>query len=445
MKVYIFLGILCIPLIVFSQKKWTLQEAVDYAIKNNLQVIDKQLSLKVEENNLQMAKNEYFPSFSAGMNNHLRFGQTQGFQGSIGRNDNFNNEITASSNILLYNGGRLEKQRNKKKYDVEVAQHNIAIMQDNLTLQIIQQYLSILIQKEVVKIHQKAVENAQKLHQKAQYTTQAGTTAKTILSEAQSALAKEKQNLKQAEIEEKKALFSLSQTLQLTDFQNFDVEEIDTDTAFFVENQPLTEVLENVNTHHPLIKSAESSIKSAEAQTKIVKSAFFPSISLTAGVGSFYYNSLVTDITGLDNLGIPIREKTLFDQYKTNFFQQIGLSVTIPIFNKRNTQIQVEQAKISEEIAKNNLNIQRQELLKNIQKVYFDLENHYQVYITAQETEKSTLLALEFAEKSYEAGINSIYDLNNARNNYINAQSSVVQAKYNYIFTKKIIEVYVKP
>lgn len=445
MKKCILLGIIFLPLIAFSQKKWTLQEAIDYATKNNFQVVEKQLVLKTEEKSLQMSKNEYFPTFSAGINNQLRFGQTQGFQGSIGRNDNFNNEITASSNILLYNGGRLEKQRNKKKNDVEVAQHNIATIQDNLTLQIIQQYLSILLQKEVVKIHQKSVENAQKLYQKAQHTTQVGTTAKTILAESQSALAKENQNLKQAEIEEKKALFSLSQTLQLTDFQNFDVEEIDTEAEFFSGIQPLTEVLENINTHHPIIKSSESSIKSAEAQTKIVKSAFFPSISLTAGVGSFYYNSLVTDITGLDNLGIPIREKTLFDQYQTNFFQQIGLSVTIPIFNKRNTQAQVEQAKINEEIAKNNLNIQKQELLKSIQKVYFDLENHYQVYITAQATEKSTLLALEFAEKSYEAGINSIYDLNNARNNYINAQSSVIQAKYNYIFTKKIIEVYVKP
>lgn len=443
MKVYIFLGILCIPLIVFSQKKWTLQEAVDYAIKNNLQVIDKQLSLKVEENNLQMAKNEYFPSFSAGMNNHLRFGQTQGFQGSIGRNDNFNNEITISSNILLYNGGRLKKQKNRKKYDMETAEHSIDIMKQSLTLQIIQQYLTVLLQKEVLKVYEKSVGNAYKLLQKAEYTTQAGITAKTVLAEAESTFAKENQNLKKAEIEVKKALFSLSQTLQLGDYHNFDVENINEEMEFFNEDKPLKNVLESVNTHNPIIKFAESNIKSAEEQTKVVKTAFLPSISLSAGLGSFYYNSLVTDITGVDNLGKTIREKMLFDQYKNNFYQQVSIALNIPIFNKRNTKTQVEQAKINEEIAKNNLEIKKQELLQDIQKIYFDIENHYQMYVSAKETEKSTQLALDFAEKGYQAGINSIYDLNNAQNNYINAKSSVIQAKYNYIFSKKILEIYI--
>ena len=65
------------------------------------------------------------------------------------------------------------------------------------------------------------------------------------------------------------------------------------------------------------------------------------------------------------------------------------------------------------------------------------------MYVSAKETEKSSQLALYFAEKGYQAGINSIYDLNNAQNNYTNAKSSVIQAKYNYIFSKKILEIYI--
>ncbi|WP_212898590.1 TolC family protein, partial [Capnocytophaga cynodegmi] len=131
-------------------------------------------------------------------------------------------------------------------------------------------------------------------------------------------------------------------------------------------------------------------------------------------------------------------------QYRTNFYQQVGVSINIPIFNKGNSRMQVIQSKINEEIAKNDLEIKKQELLQSIQKIYFDIDAHYQSYISAQETEKSTKLALDFAEKSYEAGINSIYDLNNARNSYTKAQSSVIQSKYNYIFSRKILEVYMK-
>ena len=444
MKKYILYGILFLSVNVFAQKKWTLQESIDYAIKNNLQVVDKQYLLKAEENNLKISENEYLPVFSIGVNNNLRFGQTQGFQGSIGKNDNLNNDIMVSSNILLYNGGRLEKQRDKKKYDVEAAQHSIAITQDNITLQIIQQYLSVLLQKEILKVNRNSLENAQKSYNRAQLTTEAGTTARTILAEAKSALAKENQNVNQAEIEVKKALFSLAQTLQIINYKNFDIKEIDAEKEFFTEAHSLGSVLENVYTHHPIIRYAKSTIKSVEAQTQILKTAFMPTIALNAGIGSFYYNSLVTDITGVNSFGDFIREKSFFSQYRTNFYQQVGVSINIPIFNKGNSRMQVIQSKINEEIAKNDLEIKKQELLQSIQKIYFDIDAHYQSYISAQETEKSTKLALDFAEKSYEAGINSIYDLNNARNSYTKAQSSVIQSKYNYIFSRKILEVYMK-
>ena len=72
------------------------------------------------------------------------------------------------------------------------------------------------------------------------------------------------------------------------------------------------------------------------------------------------------------------------------------------------------------------------------------MESHYQTYLSAQETEKSTQLALNFAQKSYEAERTSIYDLHIARNNYVSAKSSTIQAKYNYIFSQKILDFYTK-
>lgn len=444
MKKYTLLGFICLPLVCFSQKKWTLQEAIDYATKNNLQVIDKEISLKIEENNLEITKNERLPSIAGNMNNQLRLGQTQGFQGGIGRNDNFNNDLNVSGNILLFNGGRLQKQALKKGYDVEVAQHNVALLKENIALQIIQQYLSVLLQKEIVKIYESSVENAQKGYQRAKITTEVGTTAQTTLAEAQSALAKENQNLNQSKIEVQKALFTLSQTLQLNDYHSFDIEDWSLSKEFPANLYSLESVLTQIQEKHPLILLAQSQIKSAEAQTEVVKTAFLPSVSLSAGIGSFYYNSLVTDITGVDNLGNIIKEKALLDQYKTNFYQQVGVVVNIPIFNKGNTKLQVEQAKINEEMAKNNYQQQQQQLLQQIQKVFFDMESHYQTYLSAQETEKSTQLALDFAQKSYEAGISSIYELNNTRNNNINARSTTIQAKYHYIFSVKILEQYLK-
>lgn len=122
--------------------------------------------------------------------------------------------------------------------------------------------------------------------------------------------------------------------------------------------------------------------------------------------------------------------------------QQIGVAANIPIFNKGITKLQVEQAKINEDIARTSLLQQKQEVLQNVQRAQFDAESNYEAYSAALEAERSSKLALDFAEKSFQAGRSSIFDLNIARNNYANAQGSVAQAKYNYIFSMKLLNFY---
>ena len=136
------------------------------------------------------------------------------------------------------------------------------------------------------------------------------------------------------------------------------------------------------------------------------------------------------------------RQSGFFKQYKDNFGQQVGLSANIPIFNKGITKIQVEQSKINEDIARNTLLQKKQQVLQNVQQSQFDAEANYQNYTAAIESEKSSKLALDFAQKSFDAGRTTIYDINTARNNYVNAQGSVAQAKYNYLFSMKLLNFY---
>lgn len=137
-----------------------------------------------------------------------------------------------------------------------------------------------------------------------------------------------------------------------------------------------------------------------------------------------------------------MKEQGFFSQYKDNFGQQAALSVNIPIFNKGITKLQVEQSKLNESLAKVTLEQQKQTVRQNVQKAQFDVDANYEIYLSSLQAEKSTKLALEFADKSYAAGRSTIYDVNIARNNYANAQGSVAQAKYNYVFSLKLLNFY---
>lgn len=436
----IILGLSCLA--VNAQKKWSLRECVDYATKHNLQVIQNEYSKQLQDSNLRIAKKNYLPSVSANVGNTVSFGQTSFGTGSL-RNDRFSNSANIGADILVFNNGRLEKTIRKTEFDVEASQYDIETIKNDISLQIAQQYLTTLLNKEIVKISEAAVGNAQKQYDRAKITTNVGTTAQTVLAEAEAALAREKQNLKTAEINVGRSLFALVQLLQLEEYKDFDVEDVDVPDQLAPQLQSVDEVLATAYETQPQIKAAESRIKSAVAQTEVTKTSFWPTVTASAGIGSFYNNLLTTDITGRDLLsGAPVYERNLFGQYKDNFGQQAAVSLNIPIFNKGITKLQVEQSRINENIAKVTLEQQKQNVRQNVQKAQFDVDANYEIYLSALQSEKSTKLALDFADKSYAAGRTTIYDVNVARNNYANAQGSVAQAKFNYVFSLKLLNFY---
>jgi len=435
----IILGLSCLA--VNAQKKWSLRECVDYATKHNLQVIQNEYSKQIQDSNLKIAQRNYLPSISGTIGNTVSFGQTSFGTGSL-RNDRFSNSANLGADILVYNNGRLEKTIRKTEFDVEASQYDIETIKNDISLQIAQQYLTTLLNKEIVKISEAAVENAQKQYDRAKITTNVGTTAQTVLAEAEAALAREKQNLKTNEINVGRSLFALVQLLQLEEYKDFDVEDVDVPDQLAPQLKGVDEVLTTAYETQPQIKAAESRIKSAVAQTEITRTSFWPTVTASVGIGSFYNNLLTTDITGIDDSGRLIYERNLFGQYKDNFGQQAALSVNIPIFNKGITKLQVEQSKINENIAKVTFEQQKQSVRQNVQKAQFDVDANYEIYISALQSEKSTKLALDFADKSYAAGRTTIYDVNVARNNYANAQGSVAQAKFNYVFSLKLLNFY---
>lgn len=435
----IILGLSCLGL--KSQKRWSLRECVDYAVKNNLQVIQNEYSKQTQEANLKIAKKNYLPSVSGSIGNTVSFGQTSFGTGSL-RNDVFRNSANLGAEVLVYNNGRLDKTVRKNQYDLEASLYDVETIKNDISLQIAQQYLTTLLNKEIVKISESTVANAKKQYEKAKITTSVGTTAQTVLAEAEAALAREKQNLKTAEINVGRSQFALAQLLQLPDYKNFDVEDVSVPGQLTPELKSVNEVLATAYESQPQIKAAESRIKSAEAQTEVSKTAFWPTVTASAGIGSFYNNLLNTDFAGVDDTGKAVYEKNLGEQYKDNFGQQASISVNIPIFNKGITKLQVEQSKINESVAKNSFEQQKQAVRQNVQKAQFDADANYEVYLSAVEAEKSSKLSMDFAEKSYTAGRTTIFELNAARNNYANAQGSVAQAKYNYLFSLKLLNFY---
>ena len=269
MKKFAIFSLSVCSVFLFSQKKWSLQECVNYAVENNLQVLQGTLNNKIQDNTLQIAKRQYLPSISANANTNASFGQGRDVFGNSNRNDNLNTSANVGADILLFNHGRLEKNIRKSQYEVEAGSFDLEKIKNDISLQIAQQYLSILLNREITKISESALENAENLYKRAKITTDVGTTPKTVLAEAEAALAREKQNIKTAEINTERSLFALAMLLQLPNYKDFDIQFVDVENKLDAPLFSAENIISKAYENQPQLKAAESRIKSAESQTEI--------------------------------------------------------------------------------------------------------------------------------------------------------------------------------
>lgn len=421
-----------LPILFFSQQVWTLEDCIAYAEKNNLTNLQARINTAIQEKNLQIAEKEKLPSVSGSMNNSLNFGQNV-ILGSLQRSDNFSHSINVGGNFTLYNNGKIKKNIEKNRADLEALQSDELNIKNGVIIQIVQNYLQILLNREVLKINEESLSNAEFLYKKAQLTTSAGVTPKATESEAFAELERKREAKENAAIEVEKAKMNLALLLQIEDYHSFNVADTEANYEENILDKPLEELVSKAYADNPVVKSAMAKIKSAEIQTEILKTGFYPTVNLNAGLGTNYFNYFNTDIQ---------RNEPFFRQYKNNFGQQVAVSVSVPIFNKSITRLQVEQSKLYRDLANNEYAKATMQVRQNIQKAYMDATAAKKSLISAIASEKATREAMEYAEKSYQAGRISIYDLNIARNNKANALGSLSQAKYNFIFAQKLLTFY---
>lgn len=215
------------------------------------------------------------------------------------------------------------------------------------------------------------------------------------------------------------------------DYRDFQIEDVKVSDDIGMPLINMDDVINYAFNNQPVIKSAEIAVESAKKDIDIAKTEFYPSITGGYKVSTFYQDYFDRSSKSLD------------DQWYDNHSQMLSVGLNIPIFSKGTNKIKVQQSRINQLIQENQLDQEKLNLKQNIQTSYFDVNSAFQTFNSAKELVSSTELSYEFAQKSFAAGKINIYDLNTARNNYYNALSQMLQAKYSFLFRLKILDFYI--
>lgn len=418
-----------------EKKVWSLREMVDYAAQNNLTVQNSLLNNQLLENAITSARNQKLPSVSGSFDNNLNIAG-----GDMTRTDgtttngtySYQNSIGVGASMVIYNRGQYRLNEERAQLDLEVALEDVKKTVNDISLQIVNQYLTVMLNKELVLAAEEQLKISEEQLARNQKLYAAGSIPLSQIYESESQVAQNKQQKGNAEINVDQALFNLAQSLQLQDYKLFDVESIALPDDLSNPLYDISEIITYAYQNQPQVKSAEINVKSAEKDIAIAKTNFWPTVSATYNLGTSYQayfnKGLATD--------------AVLEQWWDNHSHTIGLGVQIPIFNKNLTVLDVNNAEIRKEIAEKQIDIQKQSLKEDIQTAAFLVESNYKQYEANQEAVRAAQLSFDFAEKSLSAGRINLFDYNQAANNLFQAQSTMLQSKYNYIFRMKVLDFY---
>lgn len=423
----------------FSQQPWTLSDCIDYALANNIQIKRSQLQAEVAEINLLQSKTNIFPGLNGNASRDYRFGRqvdpfTNEFIGANSVSDNF----SLSSSVGIFQGLQNYNNIRSNHYATLAALQNVEREKVEKTLEISSAYLAILFQQELldVALNQRSVTDLQVV--RTGKLVEAGSVARGDLLEIQAQLAGEDLNVTNARNNLQLSILNLVQLLDLDSAGGFSVVFPDSIDINLLPDLPdVYQVYDEALGYLPHIKMYDYRMKSAERNLMVQKGRISPTLYMTGSL----YTGYSDQRTLFDENNNPI-EYPYSDQINDNFAQSLSIGISVPLFNQWEVVNNISKAKIQLSDSELELYQIKQGLYQNIQQAHNDAVSARAKYNSALKAVNSYTESFHYTEQKYNVGIVNSVEYNIAKNNYIRAESELLQAKYEYIFSVKILDFY---
>ena len=458
----------------FGQEKWGLEKCVLYALEHNISVRQTDLQAQFTELDLRQSKASQLPSFNFSTSAGYSFGLSENPTTGILQNNNFfNSGSQIQAQVTLFNWFAKQKTKDAYRLTYDADLQQTEKIKDDIALNVAVAYLQILLAREQSKISQIQLAQTKAQLDNTLKQVQAGKLPELNAAQLEAQLATDSSALITSEASAQQFVLQLKALLNLDAGVPFDVETPPVDkipVLSLAELQP-EDVYNSAMINLPQQKVNELRIQSAIKAAKATKAAMYPSVDIFGGLNTRYVNSKkipVYDqvITGYSptalrtnaggvyyNVEQPVYQPgnsitrylasdPFSTQLRENFGQNIGIGLSIPIFNGRRARTDWEKSQLNIK----NLELTKaqgdQQLKQDIYKAYTDAAAAIQKFNANQKAVQTAQKAYDFANKRYELGLLSTYELLSTQNSLLTAKTQMLYAQFDYVFKIKLLEFY---
>ncbi|SEA79963.1 outer membrane protein [Xylanibacter ruminicola] len=436
-KRLVVLSMLMLTLTISAQKKWTMQECIDYAMANNITLQKSKLQKQSATEDLKGSKAALLPTLNASTNQSVGYQPwkdsgvstvTNGMVNTKVDKTYYNGSYAVNAQWTVWNGNRNTNTIKLNKITEDEAELQSKETANSIQERIAQLYTQILYLDENVKVNEQMLETAKKNEERGQEMVNVGKMSKADLAQLSAQRATDEYNIVETRSQLLNYKLQLKQLLEITDETEFDVAipEI-TDTMVLKEVPTLQGVYEQALLNRPEIERSKLAIKSSDVNLSVAKAGWLPTVSMTGSFGTST-NSLSSNGWG--------------KQMKTNFDAMAGVSVSVPIFDGRSTKTSVNKAKIQQLSAQLDLLDQQKTLYSTIQEYWLNAQTNQQKYKAACATVESEHQSYDLLQEQFRLGLKNIVELMTGKDNLLSAQQNQLQSKYQTIYNQQMLKFY---
>ncbi len=413
-----------------AQKAWTLQDCMEYALENNIQIRQGAIQADQRSIDYENARNNRLPELSAGASENLSFGRGLTANNTYDNTNTTSTSFSLGADMTLFAGRRLAGNQELARLSLESAKTDLERIRDDVRVQVAQAFIQIIYDRSILDVARGQVGIDSLQVERLLVLESTGRASAAEVASQKAALAQSRLSVTQAENSLELARLTLTQLLELPSPEGFDVTApLDEELAFGTLDTPESIYAQAVGIK-PSIRSEELRLEQAGKSIDIAKGAFYPSLSLSGGAGTNYYT---TSKFSSDPFGT---------QLKNNFSQYIGLNMSIPIYNRGQNRNSVRSARLNYDNQQLQLDAARKSLYKEIQQAYYNAVASQNRYESSLVVENSAEESFELVRAKYEGGGASITEFNESKNRLITAQADVLKYKYEYLFNTALLNFY---
>lgn len=414
-----------------ASEPWSVERCMQYAADHSHTVRQQQFALEDSRAAKTQAIGAFLPSVYGSVDGQINFGR------AIDPSTNTYTDVSTLYNgyglqasLVVFDGLQRYNNLRLAKANEAMGRSGVRAEKDDVALKVYKAYMDLVYCEGAVSQTVKKRDESRELLRQTSVMAEVGQKSDADVAQMRATLAADEYELAHMQSQTTKARLALKQLMgfpvdsALAVIQpSFDDEILTAEDA--------SQISAFAATDNPRILKAQQNVEAARYSLRAARGALLPTISLSGGVSTSFFRNM-------DKGG----HASFSSQFRNNAGEYVGLSLSIPLFDRLATYSTIRRRKTALVQAQENLAYEQSELRRIIVEVASDVANSTKEVEKMQEQVEADSIASRLTTRKYEEGLASSIDVKTAAVTLLQSRVRLLQSQLTMAYNKKLLAYY---